>query len=321
MSTSALSSHVGSHLRPLAAILCVDIEDHDGLLATDGEATHERIENHRRESILPTIAEHDGRLINDVGKGVCAIFDSPLAAVRCAVAIRQGLVRRNALFPKQPGMQCRIGISLGQLFGPRDDVSGNGLNVAARLQSLSEPGTIYVSAGIYQRVRDKLGYEFRLLGVEKLNDTADPAPIYSVLFKPVSVAPPRSGWIAYGMAACVGLAVGGTVGWYGLDGGNSTPAEKQDAGVMALQSASERPAAMPMEPAPPPDAGGSTAAATAPAPPPAAPPRLLETIAAAPVAPPEPPVEARDVDARQTVAAAVAPVPTRALRPYEPFRE
>src|SRR5262249_60086070 len=217
MSTSAISSHLGGYLRPLAAILCVDLEDPDGPLASDGEARDERVENHRREIIIPAIAAHDGRLVNTFSQAIRAIFYSPLQAVRCAVSIRQGLIRRNALFPRQPGMQSRIGVSLVQLFGNRDDVAGNGLNAAARLQSLSEPGTIYISAGVYQLVKDQLGYAFRSLGAEKLDDAGEPVPIYSIVFKPPSVArPSRTSWIAYGMAAAVGLALRGAAGWYRL---------------------------------------------------------------------------------------------------------
>ena len=320
MSTSVISSQVSGHPRPLAAILCVDIEDHDGLLATDGEATDARVESYRREGIFPAIAEHDGRLIKNIGKGICAIFDSPLAAVRCAVAIRQGLVRRNALFPKHPGMQCRIGVGLGQVFGPRDDVAGNGLNVAARLQSLSEPGTIYISAGVYQRVRDKLGYEFRLLGVEKLDGMADPAPIYSVLFKPASVArPARTGWRAYGMAACVGLAVGGTVGWYRLDANSLSHVEKPPAVPTTLPPLAERTAATSIVQ---PDLSNRETPADVTTTPPLAPPRLPEPPAATSVAPPELPAEPPAAGPRQvTVAAAVAPVWPRPTSPYEPFRE
>jgi len=319
MSTSAISSPLGSYLRPLAAILCVDIEDRDGPLASEGDARDERVENHRREILIPAIAAHDGRLVNTFGQAISAIFDNPLAAVRCAVAIRQGVIRRNALFPRQPGMQCRIGVSLVQLFGNRDDVAGNGLNAAARLQSLSEPGTIYISAGVYQLVKDQLGYPFRSLGAEKLDDTGEPVPIYSIVFKPPSVArPSRTGWIAYATAAGVGLAVGGAAGWYRLDATSLIQGDKPPALVITAPQDPER-VATAIEPAVAPDPSASTDAT-----PPPVPPRPFETTASAAVAPP-PPESPADPPAagpgQMTLAAAVAPIPTRALRPYEPFRE
>src|SRR5262245_35854787 len=278
MSTSVISSQVGGHLRPLAAFLCVDIEDHDGLLADDGGPTDERVENHRREIVVPTITAHNGRFVKNIGKAICAVFDSPLAAVRCAVTIRQGLVRRNAMFPRQPGMQCRVGVSLGQLFGNRDDISSNGVTAAARLLSLSEPGTIYISAGVHQRIKDKLGYAFRPIGVEKLDDEPGPVPSYSVLFKPVNVArPPRTGWMAYAGAIGVGLAVGAAVGWYWLDANSATQAENPSAVVMTLPPPLERAADTANVPPEPPSPDAPTATATAPTPPLPPLPRLPET--------------------------------------------
>src|SRR5262245_494157 len=327
MSTSAISSHIGGHLRPLAAILCVDIEDYDGLLANDQQATEERVDNHRRESILPAIAQHDGRLIQPIGKATCAVFDNSLAAVRCAVAIRQDLVHRNALFPRQPGMQCRIGVGLVRLLGDRDATAGNGVNAVARLQSLSEPGTIYIAAGVYQRIKDKLGYECRSLGAEKLDDMSAPAPIYSVLFKPADIPrPSRTAWTAYAMAICVGLAVGGAAGWYRLDAGSATQAEKSPPVMVTLQQPSERTDglanAAPDAPELPERAAPTALTIPSPAwPAPSPPPQLGEPPAAA-VVPPESPVEpAAKGPGEVSVAAAVAPVPLRAARPYEPFRE
>jgi class 3 adenylate cyclase len=319
MSTGVLSSHGGGHQRHLAAILCVDIEDHSRLFGLDEEDTDERVERHRREIIVPSIAQHDGRFVKTTGECFLATFDNPLAAVRCAMAIRQILVRRNALLPLQPGLQCRIGI---HVFDP-DDVSDNGVTLAARLQSLAEPGTVYISGGVYERVKNKAGCGFRSLGVEKLEDMADPVPVYSVLpNRSVAARPARVSWIAYGIAVGLGLAVGGTASWFRLNANNDAPAEKPSTVTMPQRLPPQTTAASVVPPDPPRPA---EAPAVMSAPRPAEAPRLPERAAAA-VPPPDPPVEPPATTGQAPAQVAVVAVKpllglSRAVNPYEVFRE
>jgi len=224
MSTDVISRVRDDHRR-LATILCVEIDDHSYPFGIDEESARERIERHRREIIAPAIAHYNGRLVNNIGESFFTIFESPFEAVRCAMAMRQSLVRWNASLPRQTYMQCRVGVCLTY-----PDTIHRSVNVAAWLQSLAEPGTIYVSGGVCERVRKKLGCRFQSLGVHKLEDIADPLPVYSVL--PNSSAVVRQAqpsWSSFVIAVGVALAVGSVAGWYRLHANSSTQTEEPPA--------------------------------------------------------------------------------------------
>jgi formylglycine-generating enzyme required for sulfatase activity/class 3 adenylate cyclase len=326
MSTGVLFSQVGGRPPRLAAILCVDIEDYSRLFGVDEDDTDECVERHRREIVVPSIVEHDGRLIEKTGEGFLAIFDNPLAAVRCAMAIRQVLVHRNTTLPGQPCIQCRVGIGLARVRDGRGAIHGSGVTVAARLHALAEPGTVYISGGVYERVKNRLACGFRSLGVEKIEETPDPVPIYSVLPASSAAARPAwTGWIAYGIAIGIGLAIGGTAGWYRLFADGVAQAEKPPAVTLPRQPVPKQPAVASVLPPEPPR--------------PAEPPRPLEPLA---VAPPLEPLSERGIDASvwpsqaaveppaapavqvsAQVAALMAkpPLPSRPVGAYEVFRE
>ena len=134
--------------RRLAAILMGDIAGYSRLMGADQRGTHVRVQRLLRELIDPTIAEHRGRVIRVRGDGFLAMFDSPVEAVRCAIVIQQSMVGRNLELPNAQWIRFRIGVNLGDVIVDHDDVYGEGVNVAARLEQLAEPGNIYISGGV-----------------------------------------------------------------------------------------------------------------------------------------------------------------------------
>ncbi len=245
------SSHVGTSARRLAAILSADIKDFSRLMGADEEGTLARIKRYRREIIDPTIAEHHGRIIKTTGDGFLAIFDSPLEAVRCAIVIQQSLLGRNASLPKQAWMRYRIGVNLGDVLIDPDDIYGDGVNIAARLQGLAEPGSVYISGGVYEQIKNKLVCGYQSLGDEKLKNITDPVRIYRVLPDPEAVSQAkRRNRIRAAIAASV-LVVAGAAGWYVLRPGTFTQAEEP----RAVQPRPQQQASIPpVAPAPPPAA-------------------------------------------------------------------
>jgi class 3 adenylate cyclase len=137
--------------RRLAAIVAGDIAGYSRLMELDEEGTHGRVKRIERDLIEPSIAEHHGRLVKTTGDGFIAIFDSPVEAVRCSIVIQQNLVGRNAALPKHSWIEYRIGVNLCDVIVETDDVYGNGVNVASRLEGIAEPGQVFISGGIYDR--------------------------------------------------------------------------------------------------------------------------------------------------------------------------
>src|SRR5215472_8993095 len=123
--------------RRLAAIVAGDICGYSRLMQLDEEGTHVRMKRIQRDLIEPSIAEHRGRLVKTTGDGFLAIFDSPLEAVRCGIVIQQNLSGRNASLPKDHWIEYRIGINLGDVIIEDDDIYGDGVNVASRLESIA----------------------------------------------------------------------------------------------------------------------------------------------------------------------------------------
>src|SRR5579862_8479996 len=131
--------------RRLAAILAADVVGYSRLMGTDEEGTLERLKEHRRELIDPKIAEHRGRIVKTTGDGVLIEFPSVVDAVRCAVEIQRGMAERAAVAPTDRRIDLRMGINIGDIISDNDDIYGDGVNIAARLEALAEPGSICVS--------------------------------------------------------------------------------------------------------------------------------------------------------------------------------
>ena len=172
--------------RRLAAIVAGDIAGYSRLMETDEEGTHNRVKRIERDLIEPSIAEHHGRLVKTTGDGFIAIFDSPVEAVRCSIVIQQNLVGRNAALPKHSWIEYRIGVNLGDVIIETDDVYGDGVNIASRLEGLADPGQVYISGGIYEQIKHKLVCGYESLGDRKVKNITDPVRVYRVLPDPTA---------------------------------------------------------------------------------------------------------------------------------------
>ncbi len=170
--------------RRLAAIVAGDIAGYSRLMELDEEGTHNRVKRIERDLIEPSITEHHGKLVKTTGDGFIAIFDSPVEAVRCSIVIQQNLVGRNASLPKTSWIEYRIGVNLGDVIIETDDVYGDGVNVASRLEGIADPGQVYISGGIYEQIKHKLVCGYELLGDRKVKNITDPVRVYRVLPDP-----------------------------------------------------------------------------------------------------------------------------------------
>lgn len=177
--------------RRLAAILAADVAGYSRLMGIDEEGTHARMKRHRRELIDPTIAEHYGKLVKNTGDGFIAMFDSPVEAVRCAIVIQQSMVGRNASLPRLQWILFRIGVNLGDVIVEPDDIYGDGVNVAARLEGLANPGDVYISGGVYEQIKNKLVCGYQSLGDRKVKNITDPVSVYRVLPDPAAMMKAR----------------------------------------------------------------------------------------------------------------------------------
>jgi len=172
--------------RRLAAIVAGDISGYSRLMQIDEEGTHNRVKRIERDLIEPSIAEHHGKLVKTTGDGFIAIFDSPVEAVRCSIVIQQNLVGRNASIPKHHWIEYRIGVNLGDVIIETDDVYGDGVNIASRLEGLADPGQVYISGGIYEQIKHKLVCGYESLGDRKVKNITDPVRVYRVLPDPAA---------------------------------------------------------------------------------------------------------------------------------------
>jgi adenylate cyclase len=174
--------------RRLAAILSADVAGYSRLMGMDEVGTHGALRAHRAELIDPTIAEHNGRLVKVMGDGLLVEFASAIDAVECAVALQQGMAVRNAKVPDERMIVFRIGINLGDVIIDGDDIHGNGVNVAARLQEMSEPGGVLVSGTIFEQVDGKVEQIFVDLGNQQIKNINKLVRAYSVSFSSVPSA-------------------------------------------------------------------------------------------------------------------------------------
>jgi TolB-like protein/class 3 adenylate cyclase len=175
---------VSKSSRRLAAILAADVAGYSRLMGADEEGTHERLKGHLQELVEPKIAEHRGRVVKNTGDGFLADFASVVDAVRCAVEIQQGMADREPEVPEDRRIRLRIGINLGDVIVEAHDIFGDGVNVAARLEALAEPGGICVSRMVRDNVRDKLDYAFEDLGEQQVKNIARPVRIYALRPEP-----------------------------------------------------------------------------------------------------------------------------------------
>ena len=166
--------------RRLAAILAADVAGYSRLMGADEEGTHERLKAHLRQVVDPKIAEHRGRIVKNTGDGFLAEFPSVVDAVRCAAEIQRGMAERNASSTPDKRIEFRVGINLGDVIVEEHDIFGDGVNVAARLEALAEPGGICVSRVVRDQVRDRFSHNFEDLGDLQVKNIARPVRVYRV---------------------------------------------------------------------------------------------------------------------------------------------
>ena len=167
--------------RKLAAILAADVAGYSKLAGSDEERTLARLRALRSDLIDPTIAVHHGRVVKRTGDGVLIEFRSVVDAVRCAIEVQNGMVERNAGLPPERRIEFRVGIHLGDVVEESDgDLMGDGVNIAARLEGIADPGGICLSEDAYRQVRDRLKEAFIDLGEKELKNIARPVRAYAV---------------------------------------------------------------------------------------------------------------------------------------------
>ena len=166
--------------RRLAAILAADVAGYSRLMGADEEDTHERLKAHLRELVNPKIREHRGRVVKNTGDGFLAEFPSVVEAVRCAAEVQRGMADRNADIPDQKRIRFRIGINLGDVIAEPEDIYGDGVNVAARLEALADPGGICISRVVRDQIRDKHSYPFEDRGEQSVKNIARPVRFYGL---------------------------------------------------------------------------------------------------------------------------------------------
>jgi adenylate cyclase len=178
--------------RRLAAILAADVAGYSRLMGEDEEGTHECVKTHLRELIDPKIAEHRGRIVKNTGDGMIAEFPSVVDAVRCAVEVQRGMINREPDLAEERRIKLRIGVNLGDVIVEEHDIFGDGVNIAARLEALAEPGGICISRVVRDQVRDKLSYSFEDIGEQSVKNIARPIRVYAMRAAAVASLPPAT---------------------------------------------------------------------------------------------------------------------------------
>jgi len=204
--------------RKLTAILCADVCGYSRLMGEDEEATHRTLTSDRKV-IDSLIQHHHGRFVNSAGDSVLAEFASVVNAVRCAVEVQSALKKENAELPPERRMEFRVGINLGDVIVDGEQIYGDGVNVAARLESLAEPGGICISGTVHDQVRDKLALSYEDAGEQEVKNIARPVRVWRVLAEPgpgakVATRTPRvpRKYLRSGIFSLAGLAiVAGTI--------------------------------------------------------------------------------------------------------------
>jgi formylglycine-generating enzyme required for sulfatase activity/class 3 adenylate cyclase len=276
-------------------ILVADIVGYSRLMGLDEEGTHARVTQQRRELIDPAIAEHHGTVIKNTGDGFIAMYDSPVEAVRCAILIQQIMVGRNAALPRTHQILYRIGVNLGDVIVEPGDIFGDGVNIAARLENLAEPGSVYISGSVYEHVKNKLVCGYQSLGEQRVKNIPDPVTVYRVLPDPAAVRRVRPLRSVMALVALIVIVAGASVGmgWY-----LRTREDEQLAGMPPSRGVPPAQTAQ----SPPPTMTGQAPAAGSSAP--AQPPAQSTGAAAPPAAAPEPEIARAPIEPAKPAGAA-----------------
>src|ERR1700722_7125631 len=238
--------------RRLAAILAADVVGYSRLMGADEEGTHERFKAHLVELVDPKIREHHGRIVKTTGDGVLAEFASVVDAVRCAGEIQRGMANRDLDLAEERRLRFRIGVNLGDVIADGGDIYGDGVNIAARLEALAEPGGLCISRTVRDHIGDRLPYSFDDLGEQNVKNIAQPVHAYELSAASVrslpEVATPsrligpsrrnrsRLAILMAGIVAAIGI---GTAVWWVWPKGNSLPVP----GQASVAASAQRPPA------------------------------------------------------------------------------
>jgi adenylate cyclase len=179
-------------VRRLAAILAADVAGYSRLMGADEERTHERLKAHLRQLIDPKIKEHRGHIVKNTGDGLLAEFASVVDAVRCAAEVQRGMIDREPEVSDDQRIRFRIGVNLGDVIAEEHDIFGDGVNVAARLEALAEPGGICISRVVRDQIRDKVPYALDDMGEQSVKNIARPVRVYALRPEAVADLPARS---------------------------------------------------------------------------------------------------------------------------------
>jgi adenylate cyclase len=166
--------------RRLAAVLAADVAGYSRLMNVDEEGTLRRLNAHRGELLDPKISEHHGRIVKTTGDGLLVEFPSVVDAVRCAAEIQRAMIERNSETAEERRIAFRLGINLGDVIVEGDDIFGDGVNIAARLEALAEPGGICISATVRDHIGDRLPYPFDDMGEQSVKNIARPVRAYAM---------------------------------------------------------------------------------------------------------------------------------------------
>ena len=173
--------------RRLAAILAADVVGYSRMMGAD-EAGTAKVVRERREAAAPIVRAFGGRLVKTTGDGVLLEFPSVVAAVECAIAIQKMMAERNAALPEAKRILYRVGVNLGDILIEGDDILGDGVNVAARLEGICEPGAICLSEDAYRQTHGRIEAEFVDLGEQELKNIAKPVRVYGVTQQAIAAA-------------------------------------------------------------------------------------------------------------------------------------
>jgi adenylate cyclase len=240
-------------VRRLTAILAADVAGYSRLMGADEEGTHERLKAHLGQLVNPKISQHRGRTVKNTGDGMLAEFGSVVDAVRCAVEVQRGMADRNAGASPEKQIKFRVGVNLGDVIAEGEDIYGDGVNVAARLEGLAEPGGICISRVVRDQIRDKLPYPFEDRGEQSVKNIARPVRVFalrseSIAELPMADAPtvlprPRRVGVVPVVSASVAALVIAVIAWWVWPAMRTTPVPA--AAVVAASSSIARPAVAP----------------------------------------------------------------------------
>src|SRR6266404_3793600 len=209
--------------RKLTAILAADFAGYTRLMGTDEDGTHAALRSHR-EAADRLIAAHHGRVFGSAGDSVVAEFASAVEAIQAAVEIQQEIARRNEAIPADKRLCFRIGLNIGDVMVDGDNLFGDGVNVAARVQALAKPGAICISRNLYNQVKNKVAFAFEDLGEHRVKNIVEPLTVYRVLTDSTAARSRVLPWLVEARrkrpvltAVAVLLLCGfGAVTWYAL---------------------------------------------------------------------------------------------------------